>query len=113
VWPLLTLRTSTLALLSQGQVSSREAIYSTQYSCEKIPADWLAVWEAAAEPALHLPKANPFIPTDFQLLQARMLIWTGRLVIHCLSPSAVHASPPILYSRRTAGEHDYGRHHHE
>lgn len=59
-------------LLSQGQANSREPIYSTQYSCEKIPADWLAVWEAAAEPALHLPKANPFIPTDFQLLQARM-----------------------------------------
>ena len=56
----------------QGQVNSREPIYSTQYSCEKIPADWLAAWEAAAEPALHLPKANPFIPTEFQLLQARV-----------------------------------------
>ena len=46
-----------------------EPIYSTQFSCEEVPADWLAAWEAAAEQALHLPKHNPFIPTDFDLLQ--------------------------------------------
>ena len=62
------------AALLQGHVAEREPIYSTQYSCEEVPADWLAAWEAAAEPALHLPSHNPFIPTDFDLLQVRQPI---------------------------------------
>ena len=58
---------------TQGQVTQCEPIYSTQYSCEGLPADWLAMWEAPAQSALHLPEPNPFIPTDFQLLQVRHL----------------------------------------
>jgi len=53
----------------QGKVDLREPIYSTQYSVQPLPADWLAAWQAAAEPELHLPTPNPFIPTDFTLLQ--------------------------------------------
>ena len=64
----------------QGHVAECEPIYSTQFSCEEVPAEWLAAWEAAAEPALHLPKHNPFIPTDFDLLHVRL-------------PSCANASP--------------------
>ena len=70
-----------------------EPIYTTQYSCEAIPADWLVAWEAAAEPALHLPKPNPFIPTDFQLLQVTFGLiadgerWAVRLLSELSSQS--------------------------
>ena len=53
----------------QGHTGLVEPVYSTNYSCEPLPADWLAAWEAAAEPALHLPEPNPFISSDFSLLQ--------------------------------------------
>lgn len=56
----------------QGVATEREPWYGTQYNRERIPAEWLARWEAAAPPPeLHLPRHNPFIPTDFALLQAR------------------------------------------
>lgn len=62
-------------------VDECEPIYSSRYSQEPLPADWLAAWEEALEPELHLPAPNPFIPTDFSLLEV------------CRRPSAVF--PPL------------------
>ena len=53
----------------QDVVDLCEAIYFSRYSLEPLPADWLAAWRVAAEPQLHLPAPNPFIPLDFSLLQ--------------------------------------------
>lgn len=60
----------------QGITTDIEPWYGTLYSREPLPAEWLAVWEAASPPAeLHLPPPNPFVPTDFALLQVRS--WPG------------------------------------
>ena len=58
-------------LFWQGQTDLVEPWYSTQYSDEAIPADWMAsFWAAAAPPELHLPLPNPFISSDFALIKA-------------------------------------------
>lgn len=53
----------------QDAVDQCEPIYSSRYSQEALPADWVAAWRQATEPELHLPSPNPFIPTDFSLLE--------------------------------------------
>ena len=56
----------------QAECDQREKWYSTQYSLGPIPEDWLALWrEGGAEhaEALHLPRPNPFIPTQFDMIQ--------------------------------------------
>ena len=60
---------STLAV--QGVVDLCEPIYSSRYSLEPLPAEWLAAWREPAAAELHLPAPNPFIPTDFSLLEVR------------------------------------------
>lgn len=42
-----------------------------------MPADWLARWQAPQpHPQLHLPAANPFVSTDFDLQKV--------ISLHCL-----------------------------
>jgi insulysin len=56
----------------QGQTTSTEPWYGTEYSQEAIPSSWLDSWTAAAAPAgLHLPHDNPFISSDFTLIDVR------------------------------------------
>lgn len=62
----------------QGVATEREPWYGTQYSREHVPAKWLARWEAAVPPPdLHLPRRNPYIPTDFTLLQVCTVACSG------------------------------------
>lgn len=69
---------TTVPPVVQDVATEREPWYGTQYKRERIPAEWLARWEAAAPPAeLHLPRRNPFIPNDFALLQALALACSG------------------------------------
>ena len=62
----------------QDVATEREPWYGTQYIRERFSTDWLARWQAAAPPPqLHLPRHNPFIPTEFALLQARARACSG------------------------------------
>ncbi|GAB4818102.1 hypothetical protein N2152v2_005148 [Parachlorella kessleri] len=57
----------------EAECDQQEKWYATQYSLGPIPEEWLALWrEGGAEhaEALHLPRANPFIPTQFDMIQA-------------------------------------------
>src|SRR5579875_24612 len=70
----------------QGQTDLVEPWYSTEYSEERIPEAWLSSWrEAALPPELHLPLPNPFISSDFALIQVTCLfsslIATSTLVL--------------------------------
>ena len=54
----------------QGQTSKTEPWYGTEYSMEPLPESWIAGWELPGKTAgLHLPAANPFIPTDFSMVE--------------------------------------------
>ncbi|KAK9803974.1 hypothetical protein WJX72_009535 [[Myrmecia] bisecta] len=54
----------------QGQTTEVEPWYETQYTLSAIPEDWLAEWSSPrAHPQLHLPAPNPFIPTNFDLIE--------------------------------------------
>ena len=58
-----------------------EPWYGTKYSIERIPEKWVQLWVGGAvannvelkieEGALHLPKPNEYIPTDFTLVPLR------------------------------------------
>ncbi|GMH33522.1 hypothetical protein BSKO_01356 [Bryopsis sp. KO-2023] len=55
----------------QDAVDSKEPWYGTQYSQGPIPAEWLQQWEKPEkDERLHIPLSNPFIPTDFDLVEA-------------------------------------------
>lgn len=53
----------------KGQTEATEPYYGTQYSLAAVPDDWLALWRDTVTQCegLHLPAANPFIPTNFDL----------------------------------------------
>jgi insulysin len=47
---------------------TQEPIYSTKYAVCRIPCQWMGAWtNSAALPGLHLPAANPFVPSDLSL----------------------------------------------
>ncbi|KAL2641367.1 hypothetical protein R1flu_008954 [Riccia fluitans] len=47
-----------------------EPWYSTRYTCKKIDEKLIKQWQCAdADPRLHLPNPNPFIPKDFSLIK--------------------------------------------
>jgi insulysin len=53
-----------------GKTSEEERWYGTQYNCRQYSEQQRAAWtdgQAAWRTELHLPKQNPFIPTDFRL----------------------------------------------
>ena len=57
---------------TQGQTKQVEPWYGTEYSQEAIPQEWLLRWQAPNAPAdLHLPHSNPFISSDFTLIDVR------------------------------------------
>jgi hypothetical protein len=57
----------------QPRCEQREPWYSTPYSTSPIPQDWVEHWEGAdgapPPPTLHLPALNPFIPTEFAMVE--------------------------------------------
>ena len=66
----------------QAECTETEPWYGTRYSRAPLPADWLAAWRGKNEggaagagddgeeaAALHLPSPNPFIPTQFDLIE--------------------------------------------
>ncbi|KAK9789047.1 hypothetical protein WJX73_010500 [Symbiochloris irregularis] len=54
----------------QGDTDLVEPVYKTEYSCRALPKEWLQQWERPGkQEALHLPHLNPYIPSDFDLLQ--------------------------------------------
>lgn len=56
-------------VIEQGQTTQVEPWYGTEFSQEAIPEDWLLRWQAPNHPAdLHLPHNNPFISSDFTLI---------------------------------------------
>lgn len=55
----------------QGKTDRAEPVYGTEYAQEPVPGDWLDRWREAACDGLHLPHLNPFIPTDFTMLQVK------------------------------------------
>ena len=88
----------------QGQTDMVEPWYSTEYSEERIPESWLSSWrEAALPPELHLPLPNPFISSDFALIQVTWLssplIATSTLVLLCV-PCLMHALTKCKYVRQ-------------
>ena len=55
----------------QGATDLVEPVYKTEYCSRALPDEWLQQWQRKAGcEALHLPHLNPFIPSDFDLLQA-------------------------------------------
>lgn len=54
-----------------------EQWYGTRYSLQPLPKDWLECWreggrgeaQEEGDPPLHLPRPNPFIPRQFDLIQ--------------------------------------------
>ena len=66
----------------QGKTDSVEPWYRTEYSQQPIAQDWLRKWGSTQCKALHLPKLNPFIPTDFGMLQVLLPcapVWFSRV----------------------------------
>ena len=53
---------------TQGKTNLKEPVYGTEYAEDRVPQGWLAEWQRAACGALHLPKLNPFIPADIDML---------------------------------------------
>ncbi|EIE20423.1 hypothetical protein COCSUDRAFT_30601 [Coccomyxa subellipsoidea C-169] len=56
----------------KGQTTLTEPWYGTEYSQEAISSEWLSAWASAvAPPELHLPHDNPFISSDFTLIDVK------------------------------------------
>jgi len=54
-----------------GTVTQSEPIYGTQFQKEPIPQGYLELWEAAKPgEELFLPEPNPFIPSNFDIVEA-------------------------------------------
>ena len=55
-----------------------EPWYSTDYSQDPVPNEWLSSWlKAVPNSAIHLPKLNPFISSAFGLIDVRALPMTS------------------------------------
>lgn len=65
----------------QGATQKKEAWYGTDFNIETLPDEWQTSWQSsAAREELHLPKPNPFIPTDFSMLPARLPTFTFKIL---------------------------------
>ncbi|CAD7703211.1 unnamed protein product [Ostreobium quekettii] len=63
------LRVMWMSKTFKGTTDQVEAVYGTEYSCETIPEEWIKRWtNPEQDDRLHLPEPNPFVPTDFTLL---------------------------------------------
>ena len=57
----------------QGRTKEVEPWYSTDFSQEPVPNEWLSSWlKAVPNSAIHLPKPNPFISSAFGLIDVRL-----------------------------------------
>ncbi|KAK9834702.1 hypothetical protein WJX74_008107 [Apatococcus lobatus] len=53
----------------QEECTSEEPVYKTRFSRQHLPAEWTQSWESGnAKPELSLPAPNPYIATDFELI---------------------------------------------
>ena len=74
-------------VLPQGRTKEVEPWYSTDYSQEPVPNEWLSSWlKAVPNPAIHLPKPNPFISSAFGLINVRMLPMTSPTLCYVYRP---------------------------
>lgn len=55
--------------LAQGSTNKVEPWYGVKFQQKAVPDEWHQCWQDASSGALHLPHLNPFIPTDFDMLQ--------------------------------------------
>jgi len=63
--------------------------YGTKYTTGPIPEPWMAAWGDVSCPdvRLHLPRPNPFIPTDFSLRDSEA--WEGAPRVVLDEPCAI------------------------
>ena len=65
-----------------------EPWYSTDYSQEPVPNEWLSSWlKAVPNSAIHLPKPKPFISSAFGLIDVRPLPITSSNVVLLQAPT--------------------------
>ena len=68
-------------ILLQGRTQEVEPWYSTGYSQEPVPNEWLSSWlKAVPNSAIHLPKPKPFISSAFGLIDVRGLPITSAML---------------------------------
>ena len=61
--------------LLQGKTDKVEPWYSTEYSQEGVLSDWLSNWlKAFPNDCIHLPEPNPFISSEFSLIDVSPLL---------------------------------------
>ena len=64
----------------QGKTNLVEPWYSTDYSQEDVPSEWLSGWlKASPNDSIHLPKPNPFISSEFGLIDVSPSLDLGHL----------------------------------
>ncbi len=57
--------------ITQVAPEKKETWLGAEYAVKPIPRDWLTCWEQAPlHPLIHLPKPNPFIPAQLDLVHA-------------------------------------------
>ena len=53
----------------QEECTSEEPVYKTKFSRQQLPSEWTQSWESTEQqPELSLPAPNPYIATDFDLI---------------------------------------------
>ena len=58
----------------QGKTTEVEPWYQTEYSQEPVPSGWLSGWlKAFPNDSIHLPRPNPFISSQFGLIDVSLL----------------------------------------
>ena len=60
-----------------------EPVYKTKYCSCPLPADWMESWEAPeTKTELSLPAPNPYIATEFDLIQSVRPLSMGATYVH-------------------------------
>ena len=58
----------------QGKTDKVEPWYGTEYSQDGVVSDWLSNWlKAFPNGCIHLPELNPFISSEFSLIDVSLL----------------------------------------
>ena len=58
----------------QGKTTEVEPWYQTEYSQEPVHSGWLSGWlKAFPNDSIHLPRPNPFISSQFDLIDVSLL----------------------------------------
>ncbi len=82
-----------------------EPVYGTKFGIGPIPEAWMKSWGTDLEKQdarLHLPRPNPFIPTDFALHKDEA--WTGppRVIVHEPGSMRMHHKCDLTFSQPKA-----------